>query len=136
LWLAGCLWAGGLLHIVGDLFTPGWQMPVFWPLDGTYGALRHIGWFSPYLSWLFVSAIALGWLATFLPLQGRLGGLSPGAVSWGVFALAAYRWLDFLLTSRYESWAQWHAFHRALLPEAMIAPLVQGVSSLWHWFTG
>ena len=135
-WLAGCAWAGGVLHLFGDLFTPGWQLPLFWPLEPRYGALRHIGWFSPYLLWLFVTAMALAALA--VHGGSRLRRLRPWAsvLAWGVYALAAVRWVSFLLTSRYGSNDQWMAYQQELLPDALILPLTRGVHALWYWFTG
>jgi membrane-bound metal-dependent hydrolase YbcI (DUF457 family) len=134
-WLAGCTWAGGLLHIVGDLFTPGWALPVFWPLGERIGAWRHIGWFSPYLLVLFLSAVALGTLAARgLRRSDALRAWAP-LLTWSIYGLAAYRWLSYLARSRYDSWDQWLAYQQALLPEALIAPLTQGVHTLWRWFT-
>ncbi len=135
-WLVACCWAGGLLHIFGDLFTPGWQMPVFWPLAGRFGAWRHIGWFSPYLLWLFLLAVALASLAR--SLLARTPGLRPWAprVAWTVYGLAAARWVSFLVQSRYTTWEEWMATQQALLPDALVGPVVQGVGVLWRWFSG
>ena len=147
-WLVGCLWCGGLLHILGDLYTPGWPLPVLWPWPGTYGALRHIGWFSPYLLWLFLATLAFGWAAGALPWRWpslrRWEGLRrwapPRALRnasvWLLYCLAAYRWIDFMLTSRYESWSQWEAYHLTLLPEAMIFPVTRGIGLMWRFLTG
>ncbi|HKI97890.1 MAG TPA: metal-dependent hydrolase, partial [bacterium] len=135
-WLAGFAWAGGLLHIFGDLFTPGWQMPVFWPLAVRFGGWRHIGWFSPYLLWLFVTAIALGVLME--RGLGRLASLRRWvpAMVWGMYALAVFRWVDFLSVSHYSGWSEWLAYQQQLLPDAMILPFTEGVHAIWHWFTG
>jgi membrane-bound metal-dependent hydrolase YbcI (DUF457 family) len=135
-WLAGCCWAGGWLHIFGDLFTPGWQMPLFWPLAVKFGAWSHIGWFSPYLLWLFVSTIAILWLLRALAGRWANGAAWPGMAAWGIATLATLRWVSFLVTARYESWSQWHAYHRTLLPEAMISPVASTVSVIWRWLTG
>jgi membrane-bound metal-dependent hydrolase YbcI (DUF457 family) len=134
-WVAGCAWAGGLLHIVGDLFTPRRPMPVLWPLAERFGALSHIGWFSPYLLWLFVVTIALGWVARWL-LPRLTGPRWAGAAVWSLYALASYRWVQYMLVSRYESAEQWDAYQAALLPQAMIAPLSAAVRSAWGWLTG
>jgi membrane-bound metal-dependent hydrolase YbcI (DUF457 family) len=138
LWLAGCAWAGGLLHLLGDLFTPGWPLPLFWPLGGRIGGWQHIGWFSPYLLVLFVAALALGGAVTLL--ARRLGRGGPAArwaplLAWGIYALATWRWMSFLVGSRYLSPDQWSAYQQALLPAALSEPLTQGVFMLWHWIT-
>jgi membrane-bound metal-dependent hydrolase YbcI (DUF457 family) len=135
-WLAGCAWAGGIIHLFGDLFTPGWQLPLFWPLAERFGAWRHIGWFSPYLLWLFLAAIALAQLAHWaLGRREGLRGWAP-ALAWGLYALAGARWVSFLVSSRYEGWEQWMALQQQLLPEVLVTPLTQGVGAVWHWFTG
>jgi membrane-bound metal-dependent hydrolase YbcI (DUF457 family) len=134
-WVAGCAWAGGLLHILGDLFTPRRPMPVLWPLSERFGALSHIGWFSPYLLWLFVVTIALGWAARWL-LPRLTGPRWASAAAWALYALASYRWVQYMLVSRYESAEQWDAYQAALLPQAMIAPLSAAVRSAWVWLTG
>ncbi|MDH5753485.1 MAG: hypothetical protein OEZ59_13830, partial [Deltaproteobacteria bacterium] len=139
--LTGFFWLGGVIHIFGDLFTPGMQMPVFWPLEHRFGGWSHIGWVSPYLLWLF--------LATFLLDAGirlgakagsRLGGrfsllIRPQAVQafiWSVYFLSAYRWVDFLVESRFDSRSQWLAFHQTLLPEAMITSVRSGIGYMWR----
>jgi membrane-bound metal-dependent hydrolase YbcI (DUF457 family) len=134
-WLAGCAWAGGLLHIVGDLFTPRRPMPVLWPLSERFGALSHIGWFSPYLLWLFVVTIALAWAARWL-LPRLTGPRWASAAVWALYALASYRWMQYMLVSRYESAEQWDAYQEALLPRVMIVPLSAAVRSAWVWLTG
>ena len=132
-WLLGCFWAGGLIHIVGDYFTPRLAMPIFWPWPERFGSAGHIGWFSPYLFWLFVLAIG------FERIARLAAGLAPhprawqGTAMWAVNALAAGRWVHYLLTSRYESGAQWAAYQSSLLPDAMIAPLTVGVRAAWYW---
>lgn len=134
-WLAACAWAGGLLHILGDLFTPLRPMPVLWPLPDRFGALSHIGWFSPYLFWLFVATIALGWAGP--RLLSRVTGLCRWApvAAWALYALASYRWVQYLLVSRYESAEQWRAYQEALLPEVMVAPLSAAVRTAWTWLS-
>ena len=134
-WLAGCAWAGDLLHILGDLVTPRRPMPVLWPLSERFGALSHIGWFSPYLLWLFVVTIALGWAARWL-LPRMTGPRSASAAVWALYALASYRWVQYMLVSRYESAEQWQAYQEALLPQVMIVPLSAAVRSAWVWLTG
>jgi membrane-bound metal-dependent hydrolase YbcI (DUF457 family) len=134
-WLAGCAWAGGLLHILGDLFTPRRPMPVLWPLAERFGALSHIGWFSPYLLWLFVVTIALGWAARWL-LPRLTGPRWASAAVWALYALASYRWVQYMLVSRYESAEQWQAYQEALLPQVMIVPLSAAVRSAWVWLSG
>lgn len=148
LWLTGILWAGGGLHILGDLFTPGMAMPIFWPLDFRVGSLAHIGWFSPYIWWLFVSTIALAWAFTWLNHIWQIGSAdtvqtalqttrktfavwSPKLI-WVLYAVSTGRWIQFLLSSRYESRSQWTEFHQDLLPQALIEPLIQGVRYIWN----
>jgi membrane-bound metal-dependent hydrolase YbcI (DUF457 family) len=134
-WLTGCLWCAGLLHVFGDLFTPGLPMPLLWPLEPRLGALGHIGWFTPYLLWLFLATLALDWGARAVKRWVFPAWHWMGAAVWALYALAGFRWVEFLLTSRYESWSQWQARQQALLPEAMIAPVSDAVGFLWHWFT-
>lgn len=134
-WLAGCFWFGGVLHLVGDLFTPGWPLPVFWPYAVRFGGWAHIGWFSPYLLWLFLSAILLAWGVEQAGHRfGFLRAWRP-SLTWSVFALAAFRWGSFMAGSRYHSWEQWLAFHNDLLPEPLIYPVTAGVRFLWFWLT-
>ena len=133
-WLSGCAWAGGLLHILGDLVTPRRPMPVLWPLSERFGALSHIGWFSPYLLWLFIVTITLGWAARWL-LPRMTGPRWASAAVWALYALASYRWVQYMLVSRYESAEQWEAYQAALLPQAMIVPLSAAVRSAWSWLT-
>ncbi len=136
LWLAGCFWAGGLVHIVGDLFTPRLPIPVFWPLDDRYGGFSHIGWFSPYLLWLFLATLLIArgitvlakWRPAFAPWQE--------GTTWLLFAVAAGRWLQFLFVSRYDSFAQWSEYQRSLLPDTLVNAVTSGVSFLWYWLTG
>jgi membrane-bound metal-dependent hydrolase YbcI (DUF457 family) len=134
-WLGGCAWAGGLLHILGDLFTPRRPMPVLWPLPERFGALGHIGWFSPYLLTLFVTTLALGWAGR--RLLPRLTGLRwAGAAVWTLHALASYRWVHYMLVSRYETAEQWQAYQEALLPRVMVVPLSAVVRAAWAWLSG
>lgn len=134
-WLAGCAWAGGLLHILGDLFTPRRPLPVLWPLSERFGALSHIGWFSPYLFWLFVMTIALGWASRWL-LPRVTGPRWANAAVWTLHALASYRWVQYMLVSRYESAEQWQAYQETLLPQVMVVPLSAAVRSAWFWLSG
>jgi membrane-bound metal-dependent hydrolase YbcI (DUF457 family) len=136
LWLTGCFWAGAVIHIFGDLFTPGMAMPVFWPLAERFGGLSHIGWFSPYLLWLFLSTLLIGWLLSALGNWNTEVGRWRGIAQWLLFATAGVRWVQFLTVSRYDSYSQWAEYQRSLLPEAMIRPVTQGVSELWFWLTG
>ena len=135
LWLVGALWAGGWVHIFGDLFTPGMKMPVFWPLDFHLGGFSHIGWFSPYLLWLFVATIAIGWGLRLIPNWHPPAKRWIGWAAWGWYGVAAYRWVNFLLTSRYDSFSQWAGYQQDLLPEVLIAPVTEGVRVLWFWLT-
>jgi hypothetical protein len=99
------------------------------------GALSHIGWFSPYLLWLFVATIALGWAGRWLlPRMTRPRWAS--AAVWTLHALASYRWVQYMLVSRYESAEQWQAYQEALLPQVMVVPLSAAVRSAWVWLSG
>lgn len=136
LWLAGGFWFGGLFHLLGDLFTPGWALPLLWPLELRVGGLSHIGWFTPYLLWLFIVTFLLGWGLAALGRMRREFRPYAGLCAWGIYALAAWRWLHFMIASRYESRAQWMDVQYELLPEAMIVPVTRGISAIWHWLTG
>ena len=134
--MGAAFWLGGLLHIAADLFTPGMPMPVFWPRGETYGALSHIGWFSPYLFWLFAATLALEGLLRF---GGRwMGALYRPVVAlavWTVYAVAAWRTIQFVATSRYDSGPQWIAYHQQLLPDVLIGPVNGAVRSVWYFMT-
>ena len=135
-WLAGCAWAGGLLHILGDLFTPRRPLPLLWPLPDRFGALSHIGWFSPYLLCLFVTTIALGWAGSWLLPRVTAQRRWASAAVWALYALASYRWVQYLVVSRYESAEQWQAYQEALLPQVLVAPLSAAVRAAWVWLSG
>jgi hypothetical protein len=135
-WLAGCAWAGGLLHVLGDLFTPRRPLPVLWPLPARFGALSHIGWFSPYLLWLFVTTIALGWAGRWLLSRAARSRPWAGGAVWALYTLASYRWVQYLVVSRYESAEQWQAYQEGLLPRVMVAPLYAAVRAAWIWLSG
>jgi membrane-bound metal-dependent hydrolase YbcI (DUF457 family) len=135
-WVVGGLWVGGLLHLLGDMATPGRPLPVFWPLPQSYGAWSHIGWFSPYLLWMFLAVLGVDWLVRTVVLNnialGR-GRWRPwaGAGLWLLYAAAAARWLHYLAVSRYVSGAQWAEYQRSLLPEPLVAAATDGVATLW-----
>ena len=135
LWLVGCLWGGAILHIFGDLFTPGWPLPLFWPIAARFGAFQHIGWFSPYLLWMFLGTIALAWLLAAVARRELLPRPWFGAAGWLVYLVAAGHWVQFLLTSRYHSPLAWAAMQRELLPDFLVTPVTNGVSFLWFWMT-
>ena len=135
-WLVGGFWFGGLLHLVGDLFTPGWGLPLLWPGEMRIGGFRHIGWFTPYLLWLFVATLLLGWGLGAVARWRENLRFQAGLLAWGVFALAAWRWLQFMISSRFESRSQWMEAQHDLLPEAMILPITRSISSIWFWLTG
>lgn len=134
-WAAGCLWAGGMLHLVGDVFTPARPLPVFWPLPYSIGAWSHIGWFSPYLLVLFLTVLGAdlgvrGLMRAQAVPEGRPRAWA-GAVVWLLYAAAAYRWLHYLAVSRYESFAQWAEYQRSLLPDPWVAVTTESVAVLW-----
>jgi hypothetical protein len=64
------------------------------------------------------------------------GPRSASAAVWALYALASYRWAQYMLVSRYESAEQWEAYQEALLPQVMIVPLSVAVRSAWIWLTG
>ncbi len=137
LWLWGALWLGTLLHLVGDLVTPGMAMPVLWPHPGRFGAWAHIGWFSPYLLWMFLLVLLLDGVGS--ALRRRAQGAwhtRLGLALWAMHALAAYRWLPYLAQSRSVSSRQWQAYQLELLPEAMVTPMTAAIHRLWHWLAG
>ena len=135
LWLGACLWGSGLLHIFGDLFTPGRPMPVFWPFTARFGAFQHIGWFSPYLLWMFLGTLAVAWLLAAVARRGPFPSPWFGAAGWLVYLVAAGHWVQFLLTSRYHSRSEWAAMQREMLPDFLVTPVTNGVSFLWFWLT-
>ena len=134
-WLAACGWAAGLLHIFGDLFTPGMAMPVFWPLAERHGGWRHIGWFSPFLLWWFVGTIAIGAMVRAAARRMAQAQRALEATRWALCAVATYSWVHYLVVSRYESGEQWQAYQRTLLPDALIAPISALVSAGWQWIS-
>lgn len=136
MWLVGGFWFGGLLHLLGDLFTPGWGLPLLWPGEMRIGGFRHIGWFTPYLLWLFITTLLLGWGLGMLARWREHLKRQAGLWAWGVYALATWRWLHFIIASRYESREQWMDVQYDLLPEAMIVPITRGIGTVWHWLAG
>jgi len=146
LWLAGALWVGGLLHLLGDLFTPGMPLPLLWPLADRFGSWSHIGWFSPYLLWLFLATLGLEQV---LKALARTRGLDAAAASghpggtafsratvlagasWGLYLLAAFRWVEYMVVSRYDSAGQWTAYQATMLPDWMVTLPTESVRTLW-----
>ncbi len=66
-------------------------------------------------------------------LTGGEGGTLRNGPGRGLYAFAAWRWIDYLVDSRYVSPTQWEAYQHTLLPEAMIGPASATVHALWHW---
>ena len=140
-WLWGCLWCGGLLHLAGDLPTPGRPLPLFWPLAERFGSWSHIGWFTPYLWWMFLTAVlaaaALRWGGGRLVARGWFrAGIAVAGAAWLVYAAAAYRWVQYLVTTRYESAAQYAALQARLLPEPLVELSGRWVHAAWQWLAG
>ena len=52
-----------------------------------------------------------------------------------LYALASYRWVQYLVVSRYESAQQWQAYQEALLPQIMVGPLSAAVRAAWAWLS-
>jgi membrane-bound metal-dependent hydrolase YbcI (DUF457 family) len=139
-WAWACLWCGGLLHLVGDLPTPGMSLVVFWPFPERFGSWSHIGWFTPYLLWMFISAVLLGgamrWTGRKLVSGGWVRtGIYVSAAAWVVYALAFYRWLHYLMISRYESAPQYAAVQQDLLPDVLNSFSTEWVRTVWRWMT-
>lgn len=136
LWLTGGLWIGTMIHLFGDFFTPGWSMPIFWPAVVRFGSYSHIGWFTPYLLWLFMTtlfiAAGLHALARWKPQLNMF----LASAAWLLYAVASWRWIHFVLISRYHSRGQWAEFQHDLLPELLITPINHAVSAAWYWMTG
>ena len=64
------------------------------------------------------------------------GGRRWGPVAvWALYALASYRWVQYLVVSRYESAQQWQAYQEALLPQIMVGPLSAAVRAAWAWLS-
>ena len=57
--------------------------------------------------------IALGWASRWL-LPRVTGSRWANAAVWTLHALASYRWVQYMLVSRYESAEQWQAYQEAL----------------------
>ncbi len=137
-WVWGCLWCGGLLHLVGDLPTPGMSLPLFWPLPWRYGSWSHIGWFTPYLWWMFLTAVLAGgllrWAGAHLVTRGAIrSGIVMAGSAWAVYAVTLYRWLHYLAISRYETTVQFTAAQRALLPDPLVTGSARWVRLVWRW---
>jgi membrane-bound metal-dependent hydrolase YbcI (DUF457 family) len=138
LWTWGCLWCGGLLHLVGDLPTPGMSLPLFWPVPGRFGSWGHIGWFTPYLWWMFLTAVlaaaCLRWIGARLVAKGWLrSGIYVAGAAWVFYATAAARWIEYLAISRYETATLFAAQQRELLPEPLASFSSVWVRALWRW---
>jgi membrane-bound metal-dependent hydrolase YbcI (DUF457 family) len=134
-WAVGCLWVGGMLHLLGDMVTPSRPLPVFWPLPYSFGGWAHIGWFSPYLLAMFLTVLLIDvlargvtWLNVVDPARWRP---RVAAAVWLVYAAAAFRWFQYMGVSRYESPSQWAAYQHALLPEPLVAAATDGIALLW-----
>ncbi len=133
-WVVGCLWCGGLLHLLGDMVTPSRPLPLFWPLPQSFGGWSHIGWFSPYLLCMFLAVLVVdGSVRALAALGGSRERWRPwvGAGLWLLYAATAFRWFHYMAVSRYESSSQWEAYQRALLPEPLVAAATDGVATLW-----
>lgn len=137
-WVVGCLWVGGMLHLLGDLMTPSRPLPLFWPLPYAFGAWSHIGWFSPYLLVMFLAVLCIDALVAGASGAAQAAGWgSPRARlwvargTWLLYALGAFRWFQYMAVSRYESGAQWDAYQHALLPGPLVAATTDGIATLW-----
>lgn len=134
-WAVGCLWAGGLLHLLGDMVTPSRALPIFWPLSYSFGGWSHLGWFSPFLLVLFLAVILTDWLLTLAFRPGAPGAARwrgwVGAGVWALYTAAALRWVHYMAVSHYLGSQQWADYQRALLPEPLVAITTEGVATLW-----
>jgi len=134
-WATGCLWAGGMLHLLGDLVTPARPLRLLWPLEGHWGGWSHIGWFSPYLLAMFLAVLLGDALLAVWARRGEAARTWANAASWLMFAAAAWRWLHYLAISRYESPEQWRAYQAALLPEPLVALMTEQIAGAWYWLS-
>ncbi len=134
-WASACFWAGGLLHLVGDIPTPGMALPLLWPLHWRYGGLSHIGWFTPYLFLMFslmvLANLALHGLNGRIPRLGRW--IAPAL--WLLNVATAFRWIEYMVVSRYESAALYAEYQRQLAPPALMDFSSSLVFSLWRVLT-
>ena len=119
--------AGGLLHLLGDLPTPPgpWGgLPVFFPLGIREGGWSHVGWYNAVLVYLLgTAALAAGALLlayALAPERPRVW-LRAGAASVAALALGATLW--FAAISRYEDMAQWRAWQARFVPAIWIDAL-------------
>lgn len=136
LWMTGCVWAGGMLHALCDMFTPGRPMAFFWPLGDLVGGWRHIGWFTPYILVLFLAIFAM---ESVIRLAGRWNGwisARSSVLGWGLYLVAGARLVQFIAVSRYEDARQYNLYQSALLPEPLLLALNQGVRTVWVWLAG
>jgi membrane-bound metal-dependent hydrolase YbcI (DUF457 family) len=124
---ARAVFAGGLLHLLGDLPTPPgpWGgLPIFFPLGMRAGGWSRIGWINAALVYLLsAAALAAGAL-----LAARVRAPSRWrprlrAGAGGVAALALAGAVGFAAASRYESFAQWRAWQARFVPAAWIDAL-------------
>ncbi len=114
------LFAGGLLHLAGDLPTPPgpWGgLPVFFPLGVRLGGWSRIGWVNAALAILLATAAlatASLLLAHALAPDRVRPWLRGGAAAVAGLALSATIW--FGAVSRYESFTQWRDWQARFVP--------------------
>lgn len=75
-WMAYCVAAGAVLHLVGDIVTKG-PMPIFWPLPKriSLNLIKTDGTFEHVLSFVLIATvIALSWLQFGSEVNARVQG--------------------------------------------------------------
>ena len=118
------LFAGGMVHLAGDLPTPPgpWGgLPVFFPLGIRLGGWSRIGWVNAALAILLGTAVlaaAALLLAHALAPDRARPWLRAGAAAVSALALAATVW--FGAVSHYENFTQWRAWQARFVPAIWI----------------
>ncbi len=131
--------AGGLIHLVGDLPTPPgpWGgIPLFFPLPARFGGWSHLGWVNAALFYLLgAAALAAGALAAAHSLSPRAGRPWLRASLAGVAGLALAGTVWFTSISRYEGPAQWRLWQARFIPVVWIDALHdagRGATVFWE----
>jgi membrane-bound metal-dependent hydrolase YbcI (DUF457 family) len=114
------VFAGGLIHLAGDLPTPPgpWAgLPLLFPLSPRFGGWSHLGWVNALLLLLMgTAALAAGALAAARHLAPRAlrPWLRAGVLGVTGLALAAVVW--FATVSRYRDFDQWRRWQARFVP--------------------
>jgi membrane-bound metal-dependent hydrolase YbcI (DUF457 family) len=114
------VFAGGLIHLLGDLPTPPgpWGgLPLFFPLPIRVGGWGHLGWVNAVIFY-FLAAAALavaGLTVARRAVSGAARGWLRGAAA-AVAAVALVGTVWFAAISRYEGFNQWRAWQSRFIP--------------------